>query len=307
MEVHDSMTMGQMFNGFLELILALINGDWETFTLLSEDFLKTDVIDPADRIVKKAIDKTVEKAQELSKDKEFREAAPKERKEILAKLFEENEFLQKSKISKLLDLIVEKESRGGEPNIVFDYRHKLNPGTHNLGKATSGLMPGDTTPGGLTVPEFTTMTVNEVLAWQKQYLDEQYSWKDSKGTPLIPRGTGSSAVGAYQFVYTTLKEMRDQGLIDGNAKFTLENQTEFAIKRAIHMRNFGDLFKNNITEADYTRIAKNLRLEWEGAKHIKMDTLVDTLKEIRENVLENLPQETITQLASAKDFSIKPL
>ncbi len=299
----QQMSMGQMFSVFIELIAALIRGDMESFSMLSERFkeAKADPRNGAAVKMKKVLDRTVEQAESAYESAGLDKKTPEERKEFFSSMFEQNAFLKASGVSKLFDLIVEKESRGGDPDIVYDYRNKLTPGTHNLGGATTGLQPGDTTPGGLKVPEFTQMTVNQVIDWQKQYLEEQYAVKGRNGEFLIPRGTGSSAVGAYQFVSRTLAEMRDEGLIDGNDKFTLENQTEFAIKRMIDQRGFAGVFADNTTRTDLINIAHRLRSEWEGAKSIPINDLADTLADIRSNVLNNLDKATF---ANAKDFDI---
>ena len=276
----DQLSMGEMFNFFLELLSFLFKGDFESFILFSDVFkeAQADPNDQAAVATKDALDKAIDTAGDVYVSAGLDQKTPEERKEFYLNLFEENEFLKASGISKLFDLIVEKESKGGDPNIVWDSRNRL-------GISSSGLQPGDKTHGGLTVPDITTMTVNQVLDWQRKYLDEQ----KAQGIPANKRST---AMGAYQFIYTTLKEMRDDGLIDGDRIFNLEAQTELAIKRMIDQRGFAGLFAENVSDTDVVNIANRLRLEWEGAKHIPMASLTSTLKDIRVSVLENLSEDT---------------
>jgi hypothetical protein len=70
---------------------------------------------------------------------------------------------------------------------------------------------------------FTSMTVGEVLAWQKQFVEQ---------------GNPSSAVGRYQFIDSTLRGLVSQLNIDQNEKFDPALQDRLAValleRRGIH-------------------------------------------------------------------------
>ncbi len=163
----------------------------------------------------------------------------------------------KPELDALFEHILKYESRGNL-NIVYDYRNKTEPE-----KSWPGFKPGDVTPGGLVVPEFNKLKVDEVLEWQRQYLEEQYAVLKADGTPAIPRGTGSSAVTALQWIYTTLKDMKGN-YIKGDEYFTVDRQFQLGIQRMFSHREMGAFLAGNLSATD---MFKNMGQEWEGLIH----------------------------------------
>ncbi len=296
----DNVSMGGMFDMFLEMVAMLMRGDWEGFSQYSERFTKDVKVDPAVQGLKNKVDKVLVKAKDIIDDTKTTTA---EKTKAIGKLATNDPLIKSLGVGKLIGLITKTESDYGKPNIVFDYRNKPDLKQHNLGKETKGFEPGQKTPGGLTVPTFTNMTVNEVIQWQRQYLDEQYTAKDVHGDTLIPNGTGSSATGAYQFTMTTLDGMVKQGDIKGTDKFTLENQTNFALFRMIRINGgFKRLLKDNIQDKDYNEIADSIGKVWLGlaGPNGSPSNLIDALKEMRDTTLKNHPKTVLDSPANLK-------
>lgn len=96
---------------------------------------------------------------------------------------------------------------------------------------------------GNTEIKFTEMTVGEVLAWQKEFVD--------KGSP-------SSAVGKYQFIQPTLEGLVKEMKVDRTAKFDAQLQDRLA-KRLLERRGLNDYVKGKISREEF---AHNLSKEW---------------------------------------------
>ncbi|MCF4098611.1 hypothetical protein [Maritalea mediterranea] len=99
---------------------------------------------------------------------------------------------------------------------------------------------------------FTDMTLNEVLEFQSSK-----KWKDY--------GSGSSAVGRYQFVEKTLREtIRASGLDPATVKFTPAIQDRLAFTRLVTERDFIGFLEGKYTAEEY--LNEHLRKEWAGLK-----------------------------------------
>lgn len=90
---------------------------------------------------------------------------------------------------------------------------------------------------------FTDMTIDEVLAWQDEF---------------VKNGKPSNAVGRYQFIRPTLVGLVDELKISGNEKFTPELQDKLAI-RLLHRRGIVEFAKGEISLEQF---ANNLSKEW---------------------------------------------
>lgn len=90
---------------------------------------------------------------------------------------------------------------------------------------------------------FTDMTIDQVLAWQSEY---------------IKQGSASSAVGRYQFLDSTLKGLRDQLKLPGSTKFSDDTQDKLAIALIERRGAVPFVEKKLSTEA----FAHNLSKEW---------------------------------------------
>ena len=91
--------------------------------------------------------------------------------------------------------------------------------------------------------QFTAMTVGEVLAWQKQF---------------VQQGNPSSAVGRYQFIDSTLQGLTRELKIDENAKFDEVLQDRLAVA-LLERRGVYDYVENKISREDF---AHSLSKEW---------------------------------------------
>lgn len=91
--------------------------------------------------------------------------------------------------------------------------------------------------------KFTSMTVNEVLAWQKQFVEQ---------------GNPSSAVGRYQFIDSTLRGLVRELKIDENMKFdeTLQDRLAVAL---LERRGIREYIDNKISREEF---AHRLSKEW---------------------------------------------
>lgn len=96
---------------------------------------------------------------------------------------------------------------------------------------------------GNTNPVFTEMNVAEVLEWQQDF---------------VAQGSPSSAVGRYQFVMPTFKELIEQLEIDQTAKFDVELQ-DYLAKRLLERRGLYEYMRGRITKEQF---AYNLSKEW---------------------------------------------
>lgn len=90
---------------------------------------------------------------------------------------------------------------------------------------------------------FTDMTVNEVLAWQRKYVND---------------GSASSAVGKYQIIQKTMRGLKEDMNLTGNEKFTPELQDRMAM-RLLEQRGL-NRFKNGGLTAD--QFMNNVAHEW---------------------------------------------
>lgn len=91
--------------------------------------------------------------------------------------------------------------------------------------------------------DFTTMSIDEVLQWQKEF---------------VAAGNASSAVGRYQIINTTLAELVDELNIHRSRKFDSETQDTLAI--ALLERRGSERYVNR--ELTPEQFAANLAMEW---------------------------------------------
>ena len=91
--------------------------------------------------------------------------------------------------------------------------------------------------------QFTAMTVGEVLAWQKQF---------------VQQGNPSSAVGRYQFIDSTLLGLVRELKIDENAKFDEALQDRLAVA-LLERRGVREYVDNKISREAF---AHSLSKEW---------------------------------------------
>ena len=91
--------------------------------------------------------------------------------------------------------------------------------------------------------QFTAMSVGEVLAWQKQFVEQ---------------GNPSSAVGRYQFIDSTLQGLVQDLNIDQNATFDEALQDRLAVA-LLERRGIRDYVDNKISREAF---AHNLSKEW---------------------------------------------
>ena len=96
--------------------------------------------------------------------------------------------------------------------------------------------------GGKQV-NFTDMTINDVIAWQKNYTNS---------------GSPSSAAGKYQIIRKTLTGLRDELGLSGNEKFDEAMQDKMAVA-LMEKRGYSDFLKGEIKEKDFMY---NLSKEW---------------------------------------------
>ena len=100
--------------------------------------------------------------------------------------------------------------------------------------------------------KFTSMKVQDVLAWQKKFVE--------KGSP-------SSAVGKYQFIRPTLQGLVDELDIDGNETFSPDLQDKLAIV-LLKRRGVYDYMDEKISKEQF---AYNLSKEWAALPIVKGD------------------------------------
>lgn len=278
-------TMSDFWGDALVILSHLIAGRWDQMSSSVEMLFPKEVyVDPNDR------EERISTLRDVAEDPEhpLRQAPPRQ---LVDRVFgtenlpalREHFGPLNSHFDRLLTTIASVESRGGDVNIIWDYRNRTDPGGHY-----PGLQPGDVTPGGLRVPDISKMTVDQVVAWQREYLDEQVA-------AGIPADKRSSAAGSKQFTYTTLKYMRDEGMIAGNRTFNGLAQNELAIKRLLHNRDLNEFLSGDITVNDMIR---NVRQEWEGASAIPTETLSTMLTEMK-----NTAQAQGFENLSARSFS----
>lgn len=96
--------------------------------------------------------------------------------------------------------------------------------------------------GGREVP-LTTMTINEVIAWQQNFTNN---------------GSPSSAAGQYQIIRTTLTGLRDEMGLTGNELFDPEMQDRMGYQLLMR-RGYDDYLAGEIDDATFMR---NLSMEW---------------------------------------------
>jgi len=91
--------------------------------------------------------------------------------------------------------------------------------------------------------DFTSMTVQQVLDWQHDY---------------VQRGNPSNAVGKYQFIRPTLDGLVREMKIRGDARFDEGLQDRLAI-RLLERRGIHDYMRGRISRE---QLAHNLSMEW---------------------------------------------
>lgn len=91
--------------------------------------------------------------------------------------------------------------------------------------------------------QFTSMTVGEVLIWQKQFVEQ---------------GSPSSAVGRYQFINSTLRGLMNELGIDESVNFDAPLQDRLAVA-LLERRGIRDYVDNKISREVF---AHNLSKEW---------------------------------------------
>ncbi|MGV3576626.1 MAG: hypothetical protein ACO1O4_15995 [Devosia sp.] len=105
--------------------------------------------------------------------------------------------------------------------------------------------------GGNQAIRFTDMSIQEVLDWQKSGAYKQY-------------GGGSSAVGKYQFINSTLAEVVRKSGIDPNTKFSPAVQDQLIMFRLLDMRGMQDFLDGNISAEQF--LDNGLSYEFAGLK-----------------------------------------
>ena len=100
--------------------------------------------------------------------------------------------------------------------------------------------------------KFTEMTISEVLSWQDDF---------------VKKGSASSAVGKYQILNTTLRDLIGKYNIDKNEKFNSENQDKLVIY-LLEKRGANKYVNKEITKSDF---AKSLSQEWASLPIVKGD------------------------------------
>lgn len=92
---------------------------------------------------------------------------------------------------------------------------------------------------------FTGKTVDEVIAWQRDY---------------ISRGNQSSAVGRYQIVLDTMRDLKTMMGLSGNERFTPELQDQMALA-LLERRGYSAYKAGKLSKEEF---ANNLAQEWAG-------------------------------------------
>ena len=245
---------------------------------------------------KEALKRKKEALKEVIEDKNHpdRQLAPED---FVSKYIGDKEAIKaiEPQISKLFDLILSKESKGNL-DVVNDYT------------GGTGLHPGDTTRGGLYVgilldkdgkqtfdpsraverKKFSESTINQVIAWQDKYKDEQRAYykehniRGADGKYKLP----SSALGMYQYTGNTLEWHIKEGHIDGNRIFDLDAQTELAAKRLMWRINNATKGSKTIDKVQ-KNLEKEFKNEWEG---LKSKDIKEALSNITREMAENLNQ-----------------
>ena len=98
---------------------------------------------------------------------------------------------------------------------------------------------------------FTDMTIQQVLDWQK-------------GGEWRRLGAGSSAVGKYQFIEETLRDVVRSSGIDPNTKFTPAIQDKLIMQRLFSKRGMKDYLDGKISDEEM--VDNNLAKEFAGLK-----------------------------------------
>ncbi len=327
----QSTSMMREFGILIELIKALFGGEghsllnpnFEDFTMLKTAFYPEKTFtDPNDLVARaKRLDTVIREKDHP--DRKMLESDPSKfidehfggkdnAREVQDSLVERQDILNLLKstdavhkyLPEVLGTIEHYESHGRE-NVVWDYRNRSEP---ENGPWT-GLNPGDTTPEGLVVPEFNKMTVNQVIEWQRQYLEEQYAVRTDTGQYAIPRGSGSSAVTGLQWTKTTLAHLRDsdQNDIDGDTIFDKETQLTLALERLIETRDLVGYIAGDISTEKFFY---NSGLEWEALQKFDEPTKADfmaKLERMRDSIQRDLNPAPVTTIASApSDGSVSP-
>ena len=96
---------------------------------------------------------------------------------------------------------------------------------------------------GGTKDKFTDMTVDEILDWQKNY---------------VKQGSPSSAVGRYQIITKTLKDLKKNLGLKGDEKFDEDLQDRMFMS-LLERRGYGDWTQGNLTDEQF---ADQLAKEW---------------------------------------------
>lgn len=103
-----------------------------------------------------------------------------------------------------------------------------------------------------TSVDFTAMSIDEVINWQKQYVEQ---------------GSPSSAVGKYQFIRPTLERLVNKYTIDRSEKFDAAMQDRLAVA-LIEERGAQDFAKGKMKREEF---AHNLSKEWAALPRAKGD------------------------------------
>lgn len=91
--------------------------------------------------------------------------------------------------------------------------------------------------------DFSQMTIDEVLAWQDQYVAD---------------GSPSSAVGKYQFIRGTLRELKESGNYTGDEMFSNDLQDQMATE-LMNRRGYQEFMNGEISAEQF---ADNMAKEW---------------------------------------------
>lgn len=91
---------------------------------------------------------------------------------------------------------------------------------------------------------FTEMSINDVLRWQDQQ---------------VANGSQSSAVGRYQIIRGTLRQIKEDMDLTGEEQFSPEMQDRMAMHLLVNTRNFDDFVEGRMS---LDQMMENLSMEW---------------------------------------------
>lgn len=169
-------------------------------------------------------------------------------------------------------------------------------GQHESGQNYNAIWPKASGNG----VDFTKMTVNEVLAYQRQYVND---------------GARSSAVGRYQIIQGTLRGLKEDMGLSGNERFDAAMQDRMAV-RLLEQRGLNDFrngrisserFMNNIAQEWASMPKANGRGHYDGDGLNKVGVSTAPVRTAIADILRPAAPEAPTRVAAARtqdvDFS----